>query len=99
MNFVDNSCRKSISAEPCWYLVTTNTPIKTLKSIGPPKYPAHIHILQSIENISVLYDLGVTIRYVEDEDWVVYNGEAENLKARAKHIYEKIKLKGKMRFL
>jgi len=85
INFADDSWRRVIPDEPGWYLITTNTPINILKSIGSPKYPAHhINIPKSIENASVLYDLGVTIRQAKDEDWVVYNGEAEHLKARAR---------------
>jgi hypothetical protein len=84
MSFVDDSWRNAIPGEPGWYLITTNTPIDVLKSIGSPKYPAHINIPQSIKNVSVLLDLGIAIRQAEDEDWVVYNGEAENLKARAR---------------
>jgi len=84
MNFTDDSWRRVIPAEPGWYLITTNTPIDVLKSIGSPKYPAHIDIPQSIKNVSVLYILGLAIKQAKDEDWVVYNGEAENLKARAR---------------
>ncbi len=84
IDFEDDSWRKSIPAEPGWYLIMTNTPIDVLKSIDSPQHIAHINIPQTIKNASALYNLGIAIRQANDEDYVVYNGEAVNLKARAR---------------
>ncbi len=84
INFEDASWGKSIPAEAGWYLIKTNTPIAVLKSVGPPNYKAHINIPETINNTSMLQDSGIAIIQSDDEDYVVYNGEAKNLKARAR---------------
>jgi len=84
INFEDDSWRGSIPSEAGWYLIKTNTPITVLKSVGSPKYKAHINIPETINNTSILQDSGIAIIQSHDEDYVVYNGEAENLKARAR---------------
>jgi hypothetical protein len=83
MNFEDDLWRKSIPAEAGWYLIKTNTPIVVLKSVGQPKpeNKAHINIPKAI---SMWQNLGIAISQSNDEDYVVYNGEARNLKARAR---------------
>lgn len=84
INFEDVAWRKTIPSEAGWYLIKTNTPITVLKSIEPPLYKAHINIPQTIKNTSILLDLGLAIIQFGDEDYVVYNGEAEKLKYRAR---------------
>jgi len=86
INFEDESWRTSIPAEAGWYLIKTNTPIAVLKSVGPPKpkYKAHINIPETINNTSMLQDSGIAVMQSNDKDYVVYNGEAKNLKARAR---------------
>ena len=84
INFENDSWRKSIPSEAGWYLIKTNTPIAVLKSVGPPKYKAHINIPETINNTSVLQDFSIAIVQSDDEDYVVYNGETKNLKARAR---------------
>jgi len=86
INFEDDSWRGSIPSEAGWYLIKTNTPIAVLKSAGPPKpkYKAHINIPETISKTSMLQGSGIATIQSNDEDYVVYNGEAKNLKARAR---------------
>lgn len=84
MNFENSSWRKAIPGEPGWYMIATNAPINLLESVGPPEYPAHINIPQSIKNSTALRSLRISIAQASNEDWVVYNGETNNLKARAR---------------
>jgi hypothetical protein len=84
MNFEDNSWRENIPPEPGWYLIKTNTPIDVLRSVGQPKFKAHINIPDTIKNTSRLQDLGIAITQSGSSDYVVYSGEAGNLKARAR---------------
>ncbi len=86
INFEDNSWRKSIPSRAGWYLIKTNTPIAKLKSVGLPKpnHKAHIKIPEAINDTSMLQESGITIMQSDCEDYVVYNGEAKNLKARAR---------------
>jgi hypothetical protein len=84
IDFEDASWRRSIPSEPGWYLVKTNTPITVLASIESPQYKAHINIPRTLSNSSLLKDLGIAIIQSDNEDYVVYNGEAKNLKARAR---------------
>jgi len=83
INFEDVSWRKDIPSEAGWYLIKTNTPIAMLKSVELP-IGAHINIPETINNNSRLQDSGIAIIQSLNEDYVVYNGEAENLKARAR---------------
>ena len=84
MRFGNDSWRKNIPSEPGWYIIKTNTPISVLKSIDPPQYKAHIDIPQTIDKASILRELGIAIIQPDNDDYVVYNGEAANLKARAR---------------
>ncbi len=86
INFEDKSWRGSIPSKAGWYVIKTNTPVAVLKSVEPPKpkYKAHINIPETINNTSILQDSGIAIMQSDDEDYVVYNGEAKSLKARAR---------------
>jgi len=87
INFEDDSWRKGIPAKAAgWYLIKTNTPIAKLKSVGPPELErkAHTNIPETINDTSMLQKSGIAIKQSDREDYVVYNGEAENLKARAR---------------
>ncbi len=84
INFEDDSWRESIPSEAGWYLIKTNTPSAVLKSVEPPKCKAHTNIPGTVNNTSILQDSGIAIIQSDDEDYVVYNGEARNLKARAR---------------
>jgi len=84
INFEDSSWRSNIPSEPGWYLIKTNTPITVLKSTESPQHKAHINIPQTINKTSILKDKGIAIIEPNSEDYVVYNGEAENIKYRAR---------------
>ena len=84
INFEDDSWRETIPSEAGWYLIKTNTPIVVLKSVESPKWKAHINIPETVNNTSMLQDSGIAIMQSGDEDYVVYNGEAKDLKARAR---------------
>lgn len=85
INFDDTSWRERIPSEAGWYLIMTNTPIEILRNVGSPKYKAHINIPETIDATLLLREIGFAILpKCEDEDYVVYNGEARNLKARAR---------------
>lgn len=88
INFDDNAWGNSIPAQAGWYLITTNMPINELRAIAPPQHKAHINIPRAIHNVSSLNEVGIAIRQFENEHYVVYNGEAGNLKSRAReHVY------------
>lgn len=84
INFEGRSWRENIPSESGWYLVKTNTPIDVLQSVGQPKSKAHVDIPDTIQVMSGLRALGIIIEQSVNNDYVVYNGEAKNLKARAK---------------
>lgn len=84
INFESDTWRDTIPSEAGWYLVKTNTPLNVLKDINSPKHSAHINIPQTIKNATMLHDLGIAIKQWNTEEYVVYNGEADNLKARAR---------------
>ena len=87
IDFDNASWRGTIpSSKPGWYLIKTNTPLVVLKSINSPdlEHKAHINIPQCINNASSSQNLGLVITQSGSEDYVIYNGEADNLKARAR---------------
>jgi hypothetical protein len=84
IDFGDASWRRDIPSEAGWYFIKTDTPIAVLKSIESPLHKAHINIPQTIDSNSILQDLGIAIVPSDAEGYVVYNGEAANLKARAR---------------
>ena len=84
IDFEDASWRSSIPSEAGWYLIKTETPIDVLKSIEAPQHKAHINIPETINTTLTLRKLGIAISPSAKEDYVVYNGEADNLKGRAR---------------
>ncbi len=87
IDFDDDIWRYNIPSSSGWYLIETNTPIEILKSIGTPQHKAHINIPKTIGSAVSLINLGAAIQQSGDDHYVVYNGEARNLKARAReHI-------------
>ena len=85
INFDDTSWRKDIPSEAGWYMIMTKTPIEALRSVGSPSHIAHINIPETITGTSEVRDAGIAIhQQLRDEDYIVYNGEAKNLRARAR---------------
>ena len=88
IDFRDNSWRKDIPSQAGWYIIKTNTPIALLKSVGPPQHKAHINIPRTIDSNANILRYGITIAQSNNEVYVVYNGETNNLKARAReHVH------------
>jgi len=84
LNFEDTLWREDIPSEAGWYIIKTNTPISVLKSVGQPQYKAHISIPKVIESNLVLSQSGIAISQTTNMPYIIYNGEAKNLKARAR---------------
>ncbi len=86
INFNDESWRKNIPTGAGWYRIITNTPICKLCSVGPPKTEnkKHINIPETINSSSELLKHRIAIRQHGKECYVVYNGEAKDLRARAR---------------
>lgn len=84
VSFRNDSWSDSIPAQAGWYLIMTNTPLKEFESVHVPLHKSHIDIPQAIENSSTLYDIGIAVSQYKIEDYVVYNGEAANLRTRAR---------------
>lgn len=85
ISFINDEWRKDIPSEPGWYLIKTNTPVDILKELKPPQSKSHISILATIKQTSQLGELGITINQLANGGlYVVYSGEAKNLKSRAR---------------
>jgi len=75
--------RQNIPGKPGWYLIKTNTPVEVLMKCTRI-HKAHINIPETIKKKSKLSDVGIAIIQSGDAEYIVYNGEANNLKARAR---------------
>lgn len=80
----DDSWRKIIPSKPGWYFIETNTPPDVLRKLGPPKWEHHYNIPAKVEVSLSIKSFGVCIQPKEDSYYIVYSGEAKNLKARVK---------------
>jgi len=78
---------QNIPSEPGWYWIKTNAKISTLIEIKY-KQGKHTNISETIEKTSILHELELAITQSANEDYVVYNGEAHNLKARAREHFQ-----------
>lgn len=89
IDFENRSCTKSIpSNKSGWYLIKTDMPVSDLAHVGPPRGTHHIDIPETIRTAQVLRSSGIVItQTTKGQDYVVYNGEAKDLRARAReHI-------------
>ena len=86
IDFHDPSWRVAIPPGSGWYLVKTNAPLPVLASVNAPdpEHKAHIDIPRCIDGTSALRSLGLAIAQSGSKDYVVYSGEADDLKARAR---------------
>jgi hypothetical protein len=84
INFNDKTWRKNVPSEPGWYWIKTDTPIEVLRRVKAPQKErkAHINIPETINETFGLQGIATTQR--GNDNYVVYNGEASNLKARAR---------------
>ena len=88
IDFSNNTWRDDIPPKPGWYLIETDTPVEILKTIGSPLYKARINIPAAIEASNNLMTSRFCITQSGNHHYVVYNGEAVNLKARAReHVH------------
>ena len=83
IDFGSEAWRRSIPSKPGWYLVRTNTPLHSLKAIRRA-HKAHADFHLIIDCTSALQRHGMAILQSDNEDYVIYNGQAANLKARAR---------------
>ena len=84
IQFTNDDWRKDIPSKPGWYHIKTDTPFAILEYLNPPQFSAHINIPQTISNNAPLTELGIVISQKRADEYTVYNGEASNLKARAR---------------
>jgi hypothetical protein len=84
MNFKKVDWHSSIPSKPGWYFVETDTPPKVFKNVGPPVGQRHYNIPEKVKTSLSLSKHGACILPKENTFYIVYSGEAKNLKARAR---------------
>ncbi|NWJ42076.1 MAG: hypothetical protein HXX12_14025 [Geothrix sp.] len=68
-----------------WYAIETNTPVSVLAKLPPPKPGKRYNLGNRIRNASFLISVGLAIQpLTESANYIVYIGEHENLKSRAR---------------
>lgn len=83
----DKSWLHDIPSEPGWYWIKTNAKTGMLIEINY-KQVNHTDISKTIIKTSGLQELGLAITQSESENYIVYNGEAANLKSRAREHFQ-----------
>ncbi|OGP63882.1 MAG: hypothetical protein A3K22_03205 [Deltaproteobacteria bacterium RBG_16_42_7] len=88
IDFSNQDWLKEIDSKTGWYFIKTNAPEEELCAVPKPVYKAHINIPGTIEGNRLLLDLDIAIKQSNKNNYVVYNGEATSLKARAReHVF------------
>lgn len=87
MDYSIENWYSSIPSLPGWYVIKTNTPLDILKKVGDPKAEAHINIPKTLSEIKDVISQRLVIEQKNNELYVVYNGRAKNVRARAKEHY------------
>lgn len=88
MDLSSDDWRTSIPNIGGWYCIETNTPITTFQTLGTPQGQNHYKIPPRIDYSQQLIQSGLAIVQQNEEMYVVYSGEAKNLKARAReHVF------------
>lgn len=82
MNFKNDEWRKDIPGEPGWYVIKTDTPVEVFGLLVEPQKGIYHYNLKKrcINNNKHKF----IICQDENKKYVVYNGHAKNLKARAR---------------
>lgn len=80
----DDSWLQTLSTGPGWYFIETNTPIEVLAKLPPPASNYHYNIPQKTAASLAMEKLGGMIFPENQSGYIVYSGEAKNLKARAR---------------
>jgi len=84
MSFETDGWRSSIPSKPGWYFIETNTPLDILLDLGPPLGKRHYNIPQKVKESLTLKKYNACILPSNNSLYVVYSGEAKNLKSRAR---------------
>lgn len=87
IDFLSEEWRKKVPADSGWYLIKTNAPINILRNLNNPKGKAHYNIGNRIDKNFTVDNNDLLINQKENNFYVVYNGHAKNLKARAREHY------------
>ena len=75
----------SVPSNPGWYFIETDTPPEVFKGVRtPPPDHRHYNIPEKVKTSLSLDDFGACIEPTDNLFYVVYSGEAKNLKARAR---------------
>jgi hypothetical protein len=88
MGYSNENWYSSIPSLPGWYVIKTNTPVDILSKVGNPEGGAHINIPKTLSEIKKVLHQELVIKQKNNEVYVVYNGRAKNLKARAREHYK-----------
>lgn len=87
ISFTKDDWRMTVPPKPGWYFYQTDTPIEILKNVGPPVGERHYNIPNKILESMALKKYDAVILPQNKSLYIVYSGEAKNLKARAReHI-------------
>jgi hypothetical protein len=79
---------KKLPTSSGWYAIKTDIPISVLQRLGKPKSKDyHTDIPKTIEEIKDLMQYGLVIEQKNDELYMIYNGRAKNIRARAKEHF------------
>ena len=73
-----------VPSEPGWYYLETTAPVSVLRSVGNPKEKKNYNIPKKIKGSSYLAANKLAIKQIKEKPYVVYSGEANNLKNRAR---------------
>ena len=85
MNFQKSDWHSSIPSKPGWYFIETDTPPKVFKDVGPPPDGSrHYNIPEKVKTSLLLKKYRACIEPTDNPFYIVYSGEAKNLKARAR---------------
>ena len=74
----------TIPSEAGWYLIKTTAPVDILRNVGGPKQKGNYNIRQKIIDSQYLIDCDLSIKQIGNQPYVVYSGEAANLRYRAR---------------
>lgn len=87
MSFETEDWRSVIPSSPGWYFIETDTPLDILLDVGPPLGQRHYDIPKKVKESLSLRRYDACILPSNNSFYIVYSGEAKNLKSRAReHI-------------
>ena len=86
MDLDDSTWLDSIPSGPGWYLVETDTPTDIFNQVDPPQGKYNYNLPKKFEASMLLQELGICIVPKDNPLYIVYSGEARNLRTRAREI-------------